>query len=67
MRDCGNGDTKYEAEPQRATERRQQKASGYGEDMARNGYATLDQADNGPFSDKERPGTVRDVRYTRRY
>lgn len=69
MRNCGNGDLKIEVKPQndRDTARRKQEPVGSGEAMARAGYQTLDQAETGEYSSKERRGLARDANYPRRY
>lgn len=63
----GNGDTRTELEPVNREERHQLERSGYGEDMARNGYATIDRRSTEPYADKERPGLGRDAQYPRRW
>lgn len=67
MRNCPNHDLKVQVEEQRPIERRQQGRSGFGHEMAENGYATLDQAENGTFTTKERRGLTRDANFPRRY
>lgn len=67
MRDCCNHDLKIEVEPQRKAERRMpDPVKGEREQLAA-GYATLDQAETGEYSRKERRGISRDANYPRRY
>lgn len=67
MRDRCNHDLRFTAESQRETERRMpEPVKGEREQLAA-GYATLDQADTGEYSNKERRGTFRDANYPRRY
>ena len=69
MRDCGNGDLRIEVEPQnpRKAERRAAEAVKGDRQMLENGYVTLDQAETGEYSSKERRGLSRDANYPRRY
>lgn len=66
----GNGDTRVRVDHQDREhhERTQQKPvkGGAAEQFAA-GYATLDQADNARYSDKERRGLSRDASYPTRY
>jgi hypothetical protein len=65
----GNGDLRIEVDPQnaRGTERHMPDRVGYGEAMAKAGYATLDQADTGNYAAKERRGLARDANHPKRY
>jgi hypothetical protein len=67
MRDRCNHDLRFEADPQRETERRMPKAVKGDREQLAAGYATLDQASTEPYSEKERRGTFRDANYSRRY
>lgn len=69
MRRCGNHDLRFETEPQnsRGTERRMPERPTSDRDQLAAGYASLDQADTGPYSDKERRGLSRDANFPRRY
>lgn len=67
MRDCCNNDLRFKAEVQREETRRMpDPVKGKREQLAA-GYATLDQADTGEYSSKERRGMFRDANYPRRY
>lgn len=68
MRDYCNHDLKIEVEPQnkRNTERTMPDPV-KGKDQFAAGYATLDQADTGTYSSKERRGMSRDANFPRRY
>ncbi len=67
MRDCCNHDLRIEVDPQRSTERRMQEAVKGDRAQLEAGYATLDQAETGSYSAKERRGLSRDANYPRRY
>lgn len=67
MRDRCNNDLCIEATPQRTAERSQQKAVKGEREQFEAGYATLDQAQNGEYSRKERRGLARDANYPTRY
>ena len=67
MRDRCNHDLRFEAEPQRETERRMPEAVKGQREQLVAGYATLDQAETGEYSRKERRGLGRDANYPRRY
>ena len=67
MRDRCNHDLKIEVDPQRSTERRMPEAVKGDRAQLEAGYATLDQAETGPYSAKERRGLSRDANYPRRY
>lgn len=66
---CGNGDLRIEVEPQnsRGTADRKQEAVKGDVAQLRAGYATLDQADNGEYGNKERRGLARDANWPKRY
>lgn len=67
MRDRSNHDLRFTAEVQREETRRMpDPVKGQREQFAA-GYATLDQADTGEYSSKERRGTFRDANFPRRY
>lgn len=67
MRDRCNHDLRFKAESQREDNRRMpDPVKGQREQLAA-GYTTLDQAETGEFSSKERRGTFRDANYPRRY
>lgn len=67
MRHQGNGDLRFEATPQQSDERRQQGRVSGGRPSLEAGYTTVDQAENGEYSAKERRGTVRDANHPSRY
>lgn len=64
-----NNDLKIEIDPQndRGTARRMPEAVKGERAQLEAGYATLDQADTGEYSSKERRGLSRDANYPRRY
>jgi hypothetical protein len=67
MRDRCNHDLKIEVPAQREDTRRMpDPVKGQREQLAA-GYATLDQADTGEYSTKERRGLSRDANFPRRY
>lgn len=69
MRDCCNDDLKIEVEAQnkRGTDRRMPEAVRGEREQLAAGYVTLDQAETGPYTSKERRGLSRDANYPRRF
>lgn len=65
----GNGDLRYQLEPQnpRKRERDQYEASHGDRNMAARGYTTLDQASNDAYGQKERKTLSPDANYKTRY
>jgi hypothetical protein len=67
MRDRCNHDLKVQVDLNREVERRMpDPVKGQREQLAA-GYTTLDQADTGEYSTKERRGLSRDANFPRRY
>lgn len=69
MRDQGNYDLRTLAEPNhgRRDVRRQQEAVKTDRASLAAGYTTIDQAETGPYSMREREGLGRDANRCRRY